>query len=135
MMLNLENRILKDMVNFSQVSIQKIDNIKISKGCLILTHKNADYQCKIKTGKCDFIQKLITKTYFNNGNFLNEINISELKTLPAIDFGEQTKIKNYIDDLIFVLYFDISLSKLGMPEALNIKKLCQKNKFYKYILL
>jgi hypothetical protein len=40
MMLDLENRILKDMVNFSQVSVQKIDNIKISKGCPILTHNN-----------------------------------------------------------------------------------------------
>ncbi|MDR2115284.1 MAG: Eco57I restriction-modification methylase domain-containing protein [Planctomycetaceae bacterium] len=143
MMLDLENRILKDMVNFLKINVQKIDRIKVSGNHLILTRNNIDYQCKIKTGKSDFVQKIITDTYsnngfnncFNNDTLGNEINLSELKTLPAIDFNEQTKIKNYIDDLIFALYFNISLSKLGMPEALNIKKCCQKNEFYECILL
>jgi hypothetical protein len=123
------------MVDFSGVSVQKIDKIRVSKNKLILTRKNSDYQCKIKAGKHDFVQKLIEDAYFNNGIFLNkEINTSELKMLPAIDFNEQTTIKNYIDDLIFTLYFNIALSKLSISEALNIKKLCQKNNFYKYIL-
>ncbi|MDR3198254.1 MAG: SAM-dependent methyltransferase [Planctomycetaceae bacterium] len=136
MMLDLENKILKDIVNFSGVSVQKFDKIKVSKSSVILTHKNKDYSCKIKAGQYDFVQELIEETYIKNSIFEDkEINISELKTLPAIDFNKQTKIKNYIDDLIFALYFNISLSKLGMSEVLNIKEHCRKNKFYDYILL
>jgi hypothetical protein len=134
LMLDLETMILKDIVNFSGISVQKFDKIRVSGGNLILTRKETDYQCKIKTGKSDFVQKLITETYFNNGILLNkEITLSELKILPAIDFDEQTAIKNYIDDLLFALYFDISLSKLGITETSNIKNLCQKNKFYEFI--
>jgi hypothetical protein len=64
-----------------------------------------------------------------------EIILSELKTLSAIDFDEQAMIKNYIDDLVFALYFNISLpTKLDVLKALEVKELCQKNKFYKFIL-
>ncbi|MDR0610367.1 MAG: hypothetical protein LBG58_09680, partial [Planctomycetaceae bacterium] len=133
-MLNLEKVILKDIVNFSGINVQKFDMIRASGGNLILTRNEIDYKCKIKNGKNEFVQKLVTETFFNNGMILNkEIILSELKTLSAIDFDKQAMIKNYIDDLVFALYFNISLLKLGVLEALNVKKLCQKNKFYEYI--
>jgi hypothetical protein len=63
-----------------------------------------------------------------------EINLSELKNLSAIDFEEQSAIKDYVDDLVFALYFNISLSKSTISEVLNVKKLCKKNEFYEQII-
>jgi len=134
-MLDLENVLLKNLVNFSGLNIQKFDNIKVSGNNLILTRHETDYQCKIVTGKSDFVQKIIAETYFDNGIFLNkEINLSELKNLSAIDFEEQSAIKDYVDDLVFALYFNISLSKSTISEVLNVKKLCKKNEFYEQII-
>jgi len=42
-------------------------------------------------------------------------------------------LKNYIDDLVFALYFNISVKIAGINEADRIKELCSKNEFYEYM--
>jgi hypothetical protein len=133
-MLNLEKIKLKDIVDFSEIKLQKINKIKITKDYLILTRKDTDYRCKIKIGNFSLVQQHITQTYPHNSLLSEkELNISELKLLPTIDFNKQNKIKKYIDDLIFALYFNIPIPKLGIAETTSIKKLCRKNKNYTHL--
>jgi hypothetical protein len=56
--------------------------------------------------------------------------LAELKTMPVIDFDLQGKIKDYIDDLVFALYFNIPLEKIGLERAQKIKTECSKNPHY-----
>ena len=62
-----------------------------------------------------------------------KISLSELKDLPIIDYEKQQKIKNYIDDLAFALYFNIGLEKLGLNQAEKIKAKCSRNPYYKLV--
>ena len=64
----------------------------------------------------------------------DQIILSELKELPVIDFEKQKKLKNYIDDLVFVLYFNVPVKKISMDKAGEIRKNCGENKFYKILL-
>ena len=56
-----------------------------------------------------------------------------MKSLPVIDFDKQKKIKDYIDDLAFSLYFNVLIKKVGVELAGEIKKKCEENKFYKIV--
>ncbi len=62
-----------------------------------------------------------------------DINLQDLKYMEAIDKKEQGVIKNYIDDLVFSLYFNIPIKKSDLKDAIKIKDLCMKNDFYNYI--
>ena len=62
-----------------------------------------------------------------------KINLSTLKELPIVDFELRDKIKDYINDLIFALYFNINIGKVGFNRAKAIKEKCKENKFYKII--
>jgi len=61
------------------------------------------------------------------------ISLSGLKELPAIDFAAQKPLNDYIADLVFALYFNIDISNLGLKNAGQIRKKCQKNEFYKLL--
>jgi len=53
--------------------------------------------------------------------------------LLIIDYEKQQKIKDYIDDLVFALYFNIGLEKLGLNHAEKIKAKCSRNPYYKLV--
>jgi hypothetical protein len=80
---------------------------------LILTFNKKDYQCKIERGKEDFVKKLISENYFDNGLAFNKepVTLQELKNLEAIDFEQQTDLKNQIDNLVYELYFSVELDE------------------------
>jgi len=42
--------------------------------------------------------------------------LKELKMLSIIDFDKQVKIKQQIDDLVFALYFDVSVTNVAEHE-------------------
>jgi len=42
-------------------------------------------------------------------------------------------LKDYIDDLIFALYFNIHIEKVRVERAEVVKSACKKNKFYRTI--
>lgn len=64
---------------------------------------------------------------FNEGGIAN---LSELKSLSGFDKEHQVQIKNYIDDLVYALYFKVKLPELGFENADKIKKTCAKHKYY-----
>lgn len=130
-MLNLEEKTLSDFVDFSGVMLQKFDNVEVEENNLILRHNNDTIKLKIKNDiklVTETIQKEL-KEEFKLGD--QKINLSDLKNLPVIDFDKQKKIKDYIDDLVFVLYFNIEIGENHLNHPEKIKNLCSKNKFYK----
>lgn len=132
--LALEEVKLSDLVDFSRVMLQKFDTVLVKGNSLVLCRDKTKRELDIKSKKA-LVKKTITDKYcsdrldFETG----KIRLSELKSLPAIDFEKQADLKDYVDDLVFALYFNIRLTKVGLNYAGEIKKLCQNNKFYKVL--
>lgn len=133
-MLVLEDRILSDYVDFSKVMQQKFDSVTIKNDALILTKDSKEIKLQIKNN-FDLIKKIIDDNYGSQKLDLEEkqILLADLKSLLIIDFDRQRALKNYIDDLVFALYFNIQLPNLGINKAEEIKNKCIKNQFYKII--
>jgi len=106
-MLDLENVTLKNFVDFGNLMVQKFDSIEIRKNNLVLTSNNKEYSCKIENGQEEFVKKVISANYFDNGLVFNKesVTLQELKNLEAIDFDKQEELKNQIDELVYELYF------------------------------
>ncbi len=79
---------------------------------------------KIFKEKCDQKELISEK---------QKISLHELKDLPIIDFKHQQTINDYINDLVFALYFKIPLKKIGLGKTEEIKTKCSKNAYYKLI--
>lgn len=131
--LALEDIKLSDLVDFSGIMVQKFDGVRIEGSDLILSKKGKDTKCKIKS-QSDLIRKTINEISPRDKLFSDkEISLSALKELPVIDFDKQSAIKDYIDDIVFALYFKIPIRKVGLSEASKIKVECRENKFYQLI--
>ena len=126
--LHIEKYMLKDFVDFNTQK-QKFNNVTVNKNELILTDNNG-YIIKQKIKRKYHLVKSVIEEKFNNNN---EISLNDLKFSDCIDKEEQNIIKDYIDDLVFSLYFNIDIKELGLANVSNIKKLCMKNDFYNYI--
>jgi len=130
-MLGLEDIILSDLVDFSDVLIQKFDLVEVKGNYVKLKKNDKIIKCRIKKSM-GLVQKVINHE-FSKDNLLkkSDTSLSQLKSFEIIDFTKQRELKDYIDDLIFTLYFKISLKKVGFKNVSEIKKLCKGNKFYK----
>lgn len=133
-MLALEDKTLSDFVDFSKIMIQKFGNVLVEDGHLLLEKDNKKITLPIKEN-INLIKKILEEKYGKKELSLEEqeINLSDLKTLPVIDFGRQKTLKNYIDDLVFALYFNIGLRELGLNKAHGIEEICAKNPYYKLV--
>ncbi|MDD5696612.1 MAG: Eco57I restriction-modification methylase domain-containing protein [Candidatus Pacebacteria bacterium] len=132
-MLALGERTLSDFVDFSKIMVQKFNKITVENNNLILEKDKDKIKIQIKDNK-NLIKKLIDEKY-NKGLKLDKLVISlpELKTLSIIDCEKKQELKNYIDDLVFALYFNIKLKVLGINKSEKIKKICLENPYYKLI--
>ncbi|MHA2218776.1 MAG: N-6 DNA methylase [Candidatus Hodarchaeales archaeon] len=132
--LSIENVRLSDLIDFSKIMTQKFDEIQFKGNSIILCTDKNERRLNIKSKK-DIIKKTITDKYWSDKlQFAREkIRLAELKSLPAIDYDKQEILKDYIDDLVFALYFNVRLTKVGLKYADQTKKLCKKNKFYKVL--
>jgi hypothetical protein len=131
-MLNLEDCQLQDFVDFSDITKQKFDSMEVRGNNLILTKDGEEYKAPIKKKKDVVISVL--KEKFGDKSFLpSEIVLSELRYLMALDKVLQESLKDYIDDMVFALYFNVPVKKVGMNQAIQIKELCRQNEFYDYI--
>ena len=130
-MLDLEKTTLRDIVNFNGVQMQQFNNISVVGNNLVLDSMTLG----IPDNYAESVKSALKNKYFDkNGNpLLMEIRLSELKTLPVIDFEYQQKLKDYIDDLVFTLYFNVPVKNIGIDHAGEIKQMCQENEFYSYI--
>ena len=120
-MLALEDVVLRDVVDFGRLKVQCFDEINVIGNKMVLTNSN-DYRCKIQSGKAELVQKVIREACQKDGLFAEKkITLQELKTLPVIDFAQQKEFKKAIDDLVFALYFDVSVKDVA------------KHEFYDYV--
>lgn len=129
-MLELEEKKLSDFIDFSNIMIQKFDEIKLEKDKLILIKDKNKFSLDIKGNNIqkELIKKIINEKFINEN--VDNIILLDLKDLPIIDYDLQKQLKDYIDDLVFALYFNVTIDKLGLDEAQNIKDKCKKNQFY-----
>ena len=123
MLIKLEDAKLFEFVDFSNLIVQRFNKVSVTGNKLILSNGKNTFECKIKKD-----QELVLGALkiLSDGN----ITLPQLKYLPVIDVSRQKSIKEYIDDLIFALYFEIQ------PKSLNpqvVHEACNKSKFY-YVL-
>lgn len=130
-MLDLEKATLRDIVNFNGVQMQQFDKISVVGNKLMLD----SIKLEIPDNYIEAVKSVLKSKYFDkNGNpLLTEVRLSELKSLSVIDFEYQQKLKDYIDDLVFVLYFNVPIKTIGLEHSQDIKTLCSENEFYAYI--
>ncbi len=130
-MLTLEKVKLSDLVDFSGVMMQRFDAVSVRENSFVLYKDKKEIKLKIKSGK-GLVERAIADKYGGDelGFEGKKITLSELKSLPAIDFERQAESKDYVDDLVFSLYFNIPLAKVGLNYRYDVKKVCKKNRFY-----
>lgn len=134
-LIEMEKTIFSDLVNFREVLLQKFETLEIIGNNLIIHYKDKEAKCKIKEN-AEYVKSIISN--FEKLSLFNEDGIGsvpELRSFSAFDKKYQTQLKNYIDDLIYALYFKVELPGpvLGFDNALQIKKTCSKHKYYKLI--
>jgi len=133
-MLALEDKTLSDFVDFSGILMQKFDNVQIDGNTLVLVHDNQKKELQIK-GDIGLIASTIAEEFGARGLKLEKrrISLSELRNLQVIDFEKQAKLKDYIDDLTFTLYFNILLKKVSFKKSDEIREACTKSKYYQLL--
>jgi hypothetical protein len=133
-MLALEEKTLSDLVDFSGVLVQNFDDVKVADNTLVLVYDNHEMNLPIQ-GDTRLIDSTITERFGTIGLKLEtrKIALSELRNLQVIDFEKQAKLKDYIDDLVFALYFNIPLEEVGLDKAEEIQKDCSKSDYYQLL--
>jgi len=131
--IDLEMKTLSDFVDFSNIIVQKFDNIAVKDNNLLLSQNSNIVKLQIKKNKTLIKDAIINKYHTDVDNKKNKIFLSDLKRLPIIDYEKQTDLKRYIDDLLFALYFDIPLKKIGFNRRDEIREKCKKNRYYKLL--
>jgi len=133
-MLASEEKTLSDFVDFSGVLVQKLDDVQIAGDTLVLVHDNRETKLLIQ-GDTGLIASVIAGKFGTGGLKLEKhrISLSELRNMQVIDFEKQAKLKDYIDDLVFALYFNIPLKEIGLDKAEEIQKECSKSKYYRLL--
>ncbi|MBA7715008.1 hypothetical protein ES703_124045 [subsurface metagenome] len=131
-MLDLEDVQLQDLVDFSDITKQKFDGAEVRGNNLIFIKNGQIYKAPIKSKK-DVVKAVLEENFGEKTLLPGEIVLSELKHLIALDKDLQESLKDYIDDLVFALYFNIPVKKVGIRLASQIKGLCHQNEFYDYI--
>ena len=132
-LLEIEKIKISDLADFKGIMLQKFDKLSIIDNNLIINYKDKEAKCRIND-KQELIAGIVSNIQsFKLFDDQGIGNVSELKTLPALDKELQSKLKDYIDDLVFALYFNIQLPDLDFENAENIKDICKKNKYYELV--
>jgi len=131
-LLNLETQKLKDVVDFSKVKLQKYDRVGIAGDTFIIHYKMNSIECPI-IDDINLVQKFIVKLQ-ENGIFEEQNSIADLKEISVYNIDYQTILKEYVDDLVYALYFKLKLSKLGFEHRSEIRKTCSNHIHYKVVI-
>jgi hypothetical protein len=134
-MLGLEDCTLSDYVDFPGILVQKFEEIHVEGNNLVLVHDGQKMELPIKE-HTKLIAGNIAKQLGGQCSALEKSHISlhELRNLQVVDYERQKRLKAYIDDLVFALYFGMPLQKLGLKNATAIRKACRASQHYEYIL-
>lgn len=133
-MLKLESYELRHLIDFSDIMVQTCDDLYIEKGNLVMVKHDGQIKCKI-TSKPALVKQAIDEIK-ENKLFLSDngkIQVYRIKAYRVIDHDLQSALKQYIDDLVFALYFGVDLGKATLKKADEIHAICRRNKFYKTI--
>lgn len=131
-LIKLEKSTFSDCVDFSGILQQKFDSVEIKDEKLVISYEN---KCKIFpiSGDVSLAKQLLNENVFLVMDESGVGNIRELKKLPVVDFRLQQQIKDYIDDMVFALYFNVELSEIGFTNREKINRACMKHKYYAII--
>ena len=134
--LALEEKTLSDFIDFSAVLIQKFDDVKVDGRTLILYHDKHKTRLPIKSDT-RLVATAIAKKLGTEEMKLekHQVSLSELHNMQVIDFKKQARLKDYIDDLVFALYFLQLKDTSIVYSATKLKENCSKSKYYKLIKL
>lgn len=133
-LLNTENYHLVDFIDFSDILKQKFDKARVDENNLILETDGEEIELPIKKNT-QLVKKVIRENFIQKGLEFESsvITLSDLMSLPIIDFERQKEIKDFIDDLVFCLYFNLDIPKDKISDADFVKTLCLKSKFYEQV--
>lgn len=131
-LLDLGKLHLSNSVDFTGVLQQKFDSVEIQDSKLVIYYKSNFVKCKI-TDNAILLQHTLNETLSSLTDENGIGSISDLKNLPVIDFDLQKQIKNYIDDLLFALYFKVKLLSLGFANREKIHNTVSNHKYFKLI--
>lgn len=111
--------------------MQKFDDVQVAGDTLVLVHGNRETNLPIQ-GDTKLVAGTIAEKFGTEGLKLekHQISLPELRNLQVIDFEKQAKLKDYIDDLVFALYFDIPLEKASLQNVEDIREACARSKYY-----
>jgi hypothetical protein len=127
----LDDKNISDYVDFTGIMVQKFDTCHIENKNIILKRGDDTYKCKILKEHgvvAESINVLLPKELIVEDE---RISLAQLKSMPAIDFKLQKQLKDYIDDLVYSLYFNIDLKDdIEFDKADKIKAKCKKHEFY-----
>jgi len=134
-MLSLEERTLSDYVDFSGILVQKFEDVQVEGNNLVLVYDGQKLELPIKE-RTRLVASSIAEQLGAQRSALEKryVSLHELRNLPIIDYEKQRKIKAYIDDLVFALYFGVPLPKLGLKNAAAVRKACLEHRHYEYTL-
>jgi hypothetical protein len=136
-LLEMEKNTLSDLVDFKGLMLQKFDNLEVRENNLIIRYKENEAKCKI-IDNLNLVEDIVLNL-MNSTNKIGLFNqdgtgsISILKSLTAFDKEYQAKLKNYIDDLVYALYFKINLIQLSFENAVEIKNTCAEHQYYQLV--
>ena len=130
-MLALEEKMLSDFVDFSGVLVQKLDDVQVDGNILVLSYDNRKIELQIK-GDTILVATAIAEQFETPGFKLEkrQISLPELRNLQVIDLERQAQLKDYIDDLVFTLYFNVPLKKVSFEKSDEIHEACSTSKYY-----
>jgi len=127
-----ERSSLMDHVDFRDVLLQKFDRIEMADRDLHLGFKGSVVKCPI-TGDIDLVKHVIHSYALTTQDSSEARKLATLKLLPAVDQRRQVELKKYIDDLVFSLYFNVKLPKIGFESRQVIRNTCKKHEYYAII--
>lgn len=128
-LLALEDIHMSDLIDFSNVMIQKFDKCMVEGKNLILIKGIDKIKCRIKNNAQLIEKNLVSSDILFQDD--GKISLSDLKSMSVIDLEKQKQLKNYIDDLVFALYFNVFIPTVGLDKTELIRSDCLKNKYYK----
>jgi hypothetical protein len=126
-LLELEGKTLSDCVDFSGLLIQKFDSVYLDDDFLVLKKDSDIIKKKIR------VDSNLIKNSLSALESSESISLMQIKQLKVIDTEGQSRIKAYVDDLVFALYFQIDLKHIGLKYAKEIQGECEAKKAYKLL--
>ncbi len=125
-LLELENKILADFIDFNNTMLQEIDKVEIAENNLIIYRNKKRYKLSI-----DNNFELI-KSKFQDLK-TSQFSLQDLKEFEIVDNERINKVKKHIDNLIFALYFKINILQKDIKSDIIVQNLCEKNKYYEIL--